>query len=33
MGRPKPAMRGWIHAVATPLALAAGIVLICLAAR
>ena len=30
-GRPKPAMRGWIHAVATPLALAAGIVLICLA--
>lgn len=30
-GRPKPAMRGWIHAVAAPLALAAGIVLICLA--
>ena len=30
-GRPKPAMRGWIHAVATPLSLAAGIVLICLA--
>lgn len=30
-GRPKPAMRGWIHAVATPLACAAGIVLICLA--
>ncbi len=30
-GRQKPAMRGWLHAVATPLALAAGIVLICLA--
>ncbi|RSX56979.1 PAQR family membrane homeostasis protein TrhA [Bifidobacterium samirii] len=30
-GRPKPLMRGWIHAAATPLALAAGIVLICLA--
>lgn len=30
-GRPKPAMRGWIHAMAAPLALAAGIVLICLA--
>lgn len=30
-GRPKPLLRGWIHAVATPLALAAGIVLICLA--
>ena len=30
-GRPKPAMRGWIHAAATPLACAAGIVLICLA--
>lgn len=30
-GRPKPAMRGWIHAVAAPLSLAAGIVLICLA--
>lgn len=30
-GRPKPAMRGWIHLVATPLALAAGVVLICLA--
>lgn len=29
-GRPKPLMRGWIHAFATPLALAAGIVLICL---
>ena len=29
-GRPKPAMRGWIHACAAPLALAAGIVLICL---
>ncbi|OXM99348.1 hemolysin III family channel protein [Bifidobacterium vansinderenii] len=29
-GRPKPMMRGWIHAFATPLALAAGIVLICL---
>ncbi|MBT1166681.1 PAQR family membrane homeostasis protein TrhA [Bifidobacterium simiarum] len=29
-GRPKPLMRGWIHAVATPLALAAGIVLICI---
>lgn len=30
-GRPKPAMRGWIHAAAAPLSLAAGIVLICLA--
>jgi hemolysin III len=30
-GRPKPLMRGWIHATAAPLALAAGIVLICLA--
>ena len=30
-GRPKPALRGWIHAVAAPLSLAAGIVLICLA--
>lgn len=30
-GRPKPLLRGWIHAAATPLALAAGIVLICLA--
>ena len=30
-GRPKPLLRGWIHAVAAPLALAAGIVLICLA--
>lgn len=30
-GRPKPAMRGWIHLCATPLALAGGIVLICLA--
>ncbi|MBT1172964.1 hemolysin III family protein [Bifidobacterium sp. MA2] len=30
-GREKPAMRGWIHAVASPLSLAAGIVLICLA--
>ena len=30
-GRPKPLLRGWIHAVATSLALAAGIVLICLA--
>lgn len=30
-GRPKPAMRGWIHAIAAPLSLAAGIVLICLA--
>lgn len=29
-GRPKPLMRGWIHAFATPLALAAGIVLICI---
>ena len=26
-GRPKPAMRGWIHLVAAPLSLAAGIVL------
>lgn len=30
-GRPKPLLRGWIHAVAAPLALAAGIVLICVA--
>ena len=30
-GRPKPLMRGWIHAIADPLSLAAGIVLICLA--
>ncbi|NMM98265.1 PAQR family membrane homeostasis protein TrhA [Bifidobacterium olomucense] len=30
-GRPKPLMRGWIHAIASPLSLAAGIVLICLA--
>lgn len=30
-GREKPAMRGWIHAGAAPLAIAAGIVLICLA--
>ena len=30
-GRPKPVMRGWIHAIAAPLSLAAGIVLICLA--
>nr|WP_250234277.1 hemolysin III family protein [Bifidobacterium longum] len=30
-GRPKPLMRGWIHAIAAPLSLAAGIVLICLA--
>lgn len=30
-GRPKPLLRGWIHAIAAPLALAAGIVLICLA--
>ena len=30
-GRPKPLMRGWIHAATAPLALAAGIVLICLA--
>ncbi|BDR54454.1 hemolysin III [Bombiscardovia apis] len=29
-GRPKPMLRGWIHAVATPLALASGIVLICI---
>ncbi|MCH4160439.1 MAG: hemolysin III family protein [Bifidobacterium sp.] len=29
-GRPKPLLRGWIHAVTTPLALASGIVLICL---
>ncbi len=27
-GRPKPAMRGWIHLVAAPLSLAAGIVLL-----
>ncbi|MCI1219838.1 MAG: hemolysin III family protein [Bifidobacterium sp.] len=30
-GRPKPILRGWIHALTAPLALAAGIVLICLA--
>ncbi|MEJ5922305.1 PAQR family membrane homeostasis protein TrhA [Bifidobacterium thermophilum] len=30
-GRPKPLMRGWLHAIAAPLSLAAGIVLICLA--
>lgn len=30
-GRPKPMLRGWIHAVAAPLSLAAGIVLVCLA--
>lgn len=30
-GRPKPLMRGWIHAIAAPLSLAVGIVLICLA--
>ena len=30
-GRPKPLMRGWVHAIASPLSLAAGIVLICLA--
>lgn len=30
-GRPKPALRGWLHAGAAPLALAGGIVLICLA--
>ena len=30
-GRPKPLLRGWIHAVTAPLALASGIVLICLA--
>ena len=30
-GRPKPMLRGWLHAIAAPLALAAGIVLICLA--
>ncbi len=30
-GRPKPLLRGWIHAVTAPLALAAGIVLICIA--
>lgn len=29
-GRPKPAMRGWLHLCAAPLALAGGIVLICL---
>ena len=29
-GLPEPLMRGWIHAIATPLSLAAGIVLICL---
>jgi hemolysin III len=30
-GRQKPRLRGWIHLGATPLALAAGIVLICIA--
>lgn len=30
-GRPKPLMRGWFHAITVPLALASGIVLICLA--
>ena len=30
-GRPKPILRGWLHAVAAPLSLASGIVLICLA--
>jgi hemolysin III len=30
-GRPKPLMRGWIHAGACPLAVAGGIVAICLA--
>ena len=30
-GREKPALRGWLHAGAAPLALAGGIVLICLA--
>ncbi|MDO4913748.1 MAG: hemolysin III family protein [Bifidobacteriaceae bacterium] len=30
-GRPKPMLRGWVHAIAAPLALAACIVLICLA--
>ena len=30
-GRPKPLMRGWIHAIAAPLSLAEGIVIICLA--
>lgn len=30
-GRPKPLLRGWIHAGTAPLALAAGIVLICIA--
>lgn len=30
-GRPKPLRRGWLHAIASPLSLAAGIVLICLA--
>lgn len=30
-GRPKPLMRGWIHAIACPLALAGCIVAICLA--
>lgn len=30
-GREKPMLRGWLHAGAAPLALAAGIVLICLA--
>jgi hemolysin III len=29
----KPRLRGWLHAGMTPLALAAGIVLVCLAAR
>jgi len=31
-GRQKPTWRGWIHAVTVPIAIAAGIVLICLAA-
>lgn len=30
-GRQKPLLRGWLHAVTAPLALAAGIVLICIA--
>lgn len=30
-GREKPLMRGWLHAITAPLALAAGIVLICIA--
>ncbi len=32
-GREKPLLRGWLHAGATPLALAAGIVLICIVLR